>query len=57
MEIPWIPAFAGMTSNSKSNGSGKGNNKMDSSVRWNDGDLVTARACPRYRPGSRPSPG
>src|SRR5690349_2083667 len=32
MKRPWIPAFAGMTS--------KSNGKMDSSFRWNDGDVA-----------------
>ena len=39
MESPWIPVFAGMTSKSKSNGKGKGNITMDSSFRWNDGEV------------------
>jgi hypothetical protein len=40
VESPWIPAFAGMTSNSNGNGSGGSKIKMDSSFRWNDGDVV-----------------
>ena len=35
MESPWIPAFAGMTRKA----TGNSNSKMDTSFRWNDGEV------------------
>ena len=60
MKSLWIPAFAGMTSKSKSksNSDGSGKIKMDSSFRWNDGEVGTDPRVPaRYEPASRLSPG